>query len=62
MASPNTKRVITIFGAAILGGLILDNASGANSLAGTGFSGVSNLASSLRSGKPQPTRTPAKVG
>jgi hypothetical protein len=55
MASSNTKRVVTIFGLAIVGGLILDNWAGTNALAATGFTGVSNLSSTLRSGTAHPT-------
>lgn len=55
MASPNTERALKIAGAAILGGLVLDNWSGANALGATGFSGFSNIFSTLRSGKANKT-------
>lgn len=51
----NTKRVIEIFGAAIVGGLILDNFAGTNALAATGFTGIGNTAATLRSGNPHKT-------
>ena len=56
MAGTNTKRVIEIFGGAILGGLILDNWAGTNALGATGFTGLSNLSATLRSGNPHTTK------
>lgn len=46
----NGKRIAVIVGGAVLGGLVLDNWSGANALGATGFTGTSNLLSTLRSG------------
>ena len=51
----NAKRVIMIFGGAIVGGLILDNWTGTNALAATGFTGIGNTAATLRSGNPHTT-------
>ena len=53
----NSKRIIEIFGAAIVGGLILDNWAGTQALAGTGFTGLSNLSATLRSGNPHTTQS-----
>ena len=55
----NTKRVILIFGGAIVGGLILDNWAGTNALASTGFTGIGNTAATLRSGNPHVTKPAA---
>lgn len=53
----NAKYALKIAGVAVVGGLILDNFSGANALTGTLFSGASNLSSSLRTGKATPTKS-----
>ena len=55
----NAHYALKIAGVAIVGGLILDNWSGANALGSTGFSGAGNLVSALRTGKSTATKPAA---